>query len=396
MNMASYLYMGVMLSISVLSLPSSAAPIETPESSVEGSALETVGVFTPARTTLDLSLVPTVDDTELLSINDEVKSILDRVIAPLHTKREKAVELQRLLFQPMFLGITYDINETKTAQQTFDSGTGNCLSHASLYLAAARHLGLRAHFQSVEVPREWLNRDDFYLVPGHVNVAVLIPGNTITVEFTNAYSARKTQLLKSQPLTDKQALAEYYNNIGMQYMEEREYLKAIAYMRKATETYKKTSSAWSNLGVTYKINGHLDLAEIAYEKALKYDKRNLSVINNIYILYIQTNNIEKANKLAKRVARYSKKNPYYLSKLAQTDIALGNYDRAIISLKKAIRIKQSEPKFYLSLAYAYHQSGRFEKSIDAVIKAQAYAASKNDLNRYQAKLEYLKRYHAGL
>ncbi|WP_052692166.1 tetratricopeptide repeat protein [Teredinibacter purpureus] len=345
---------------------------------------------------LNLSQLPHVADVDILAISDELKGLLDRTIANLSSGREKAIELHRLLFKPMFLNIDYVYNATHTAQQTYETREGNCLAHAALYTAAARYVGLKAQFQTVDVPRDWLDRDNFYIVPGHVNVVVKLPGNTITVEFADAYSAQHTQLLDSKVIPDKQVLAEYYNNIGMNYMEEKDYPTAIAYMQKSIDTYSKVGSVWSNIGVVYKLNGYLELAENAYKKGLKYDKRNMSIINNIYILYNQTGQYEKAQKLAKKVTRYSKKNPYYLEKLATTDLNLGNYGHAISLLKKAIALKQNEPEFYINMSFAYHQLGQYNESLKAATLAREYSTSEEEHNRFQSKLDILKRYQAGI
>lgn len=350
-----------------------------------------------AAAKLDLSQLPEIEDVDLLAISDEIKSLLDAKIRPIENETQRAEELHRLLFKPFFLGIRYDYEQTHTAQGTFDHGAGNCLSHASLYVAAARYVGLKAKFQTVTVPREWMDMKDFYVVPGHINVGITTRGHaTLTVEFTDVYSAYHTQNMKTEAISDRQALAEYYNNKGMEHMGKQDYLSAIAYMRKSVDTYKRMGFVWSNLGVAYKINGHLALAEDAYKRGLKYEKHNLSIINNIYILYRQKGENEKADKLAKKVERYSKKNPYYLEKLARSDMSLGNQRNAISLLKRAIALKPEEPRFHFSLSLAYYDLGEMDKSIAALEKAQSLSETYDDYLRYQAKLNVLKHYQARL
>jgi len=348
----------------------------------------------PAK--LDLSKLPRVDDVDILTIDDNIKALLDREVASIPGKRERAIQLHRILFKPYHIGITYDSTATKTAQQTFDSGSGNCLSHAALFVAAARYVGLKAVFQTVEVPREWLENDNFYVIPGHVNVAVALPGNIITVEFTDAYSAHNTRFLKSKKISDKMALAEFYNNIGMEHMQKLDYPSAIAYLQKSTEMSKRIGFVWSNLGVAYKLNGHMALAEKAYKRGLNLESTNLSIINNIYILYQQTGQTKKAQKLAKKVERYSKKNPYYLQKLATSDMNMGNYAQAVNLLRKAIRIKPEEPNFHTTISFAYYELGEFDKSIKSMGKAREHAKNEEEYNRFQHKLDVLKRYQASL
>lgn len=345
---------------------------------------------------LDLSKVPDVADVDILAINQEIKDFLDQQVRPIPGLRERAFMLHNLLFRPYYLGITYDDSQTYTAQETFDKGAGNCISHASLFVAAARYVGLKAKFQVVEVPRDWVQSEDYYIVPGHINVAVYIPGNKITVEFSDVYLAQHTQFFKSKAVSDTRALAEYYNNRGMEAMQLKDYLSAIAYMQKSLKTHRNSGFVWSNLGVVYKINGHMAEAQQAYERGLKLDKRNLSIINNAYILYYQTGQLDKAQSLAAKVESYSKKNPYYLAKLASADINLHNYKQAVTKLKRAISKKPEEPAFHFTLSHVYYLLGNQDLAVRQLQIGQKNAINNEDQQRFQHKLNLLQHYQAGL
>lgn len=345
---------------------------------------------------LDLNHLPQVPDVDLLGLNEQTRHWLTQSVRYEPDPRARAYLLHDLLFRPQYRGIEYDDRTTYTAQQTFDKRVGNCISHASLYVAAARHLGLKARFQWVQVPRDWVREKNYYVVPGHINVAVLLPGNTITVEFTSVYSAQQTQHFKSKSVSDTRALAEYYNNKGMEAMATDNTALAVAFIQKSIATYKKISYAWSNLGVIYKMNGYWDLAQQAYEQGLRIDKRNLSIINNAYILYNQTGQLAKAEKLERKVLRYSKKNPYYLQKLAEADEKLNNIEGAMAKMKKAVALKPEEARFHLHLARLYAHTGdahRALKQLELGLESAQDAASRQ---RFEHKLSLLKNYQAAL
>lgn len=344
---------------------------------------------------LDLTTIPDVPEANLLNIDARVRAVLDEKIGGIRDMRARAFALHTLLFGSEALGIVYDDSITHTAQQTFVTRRGNCLSHASLYLAAARYVGLNARFQLVSIPREWVPNEKFNIVPGHINVAVAIPGHKITVEFSNIVNAEESQHMRSRTVADSRALAEYYNNLGTEAAQNGNPSTAIAYLRKAIKTDGRVAYAWSNLGVMYKMNGHIKLAQRAYEKGLRIDKDNLSILNNIYILYRETGQHARAEKIAARVERYSRRNPYYLAKLAQSDLAERQIPEAIQKLKRAITLKPEEADFYLALARAYFAKGDARSGKRQLYVGMRRMQTQEERQKLKFKLSQLKRSEAG-
>lgn len=329
-------------------------------------------------------------DVEFLAIDDKVKALLDQHVRPARDKARRAEKLHDFLFTEEGLDIQYDADFTRTAQETFDLRSGNCVSHAALYIASARYLHMKARFQNVEVPRSWEKEDDFYIVPGHVNAAIKLPfGRRAVAEFisTYYYDFNKAHY-KEEIIPDRRALADYYNNLGMEAMRGRDYAKSIAYLNKSIELVSRNDAVWSNLGVVYKFIGAHDLAEDAYSKALDINKHNISTIKNLYILYHQTGRATEAQQFAKRVERDNRKNPYFLARMAETDIELGKYDSAISNITRAIKIDPEEETFYVTLATIHAATGNINGSIEAMKKAAEFA--KNVVNDYPKKLEMLQ------
>lgn len=346
-------------------------------------------LFTAAVSARDSTLTPIIDDVDLLAIDSEITALLDKRIRPIRSKAEKTIALHDLLFGEDELNIRYDFKATHSAQQTFDRRSGNCISHAALYVAAARYLGLNAWFQSVGVPPTWEKQNNFYVVPGHLNVVVNLPGfKRATVEFvaTSFYSPRKVKLEK---ISDIQVLSEFYNNLGADALEQNEFVLAQTYFEKALQIWDHSVAAWSNLGVSQRLRGNADAAEQAYKKGLSIDKRNMTLLNNLYALYRYTGETHKADEFYDQVERYSKKNPYNLLKLSNIDLDNGNYSSAIRALKKAIKIKNNEPDFHHALAKVYYKSGDFKEVIAELKKAESLADSLQEKNRFQHKLDML-------
>lgn len=336
-----------------------------------------------------------VESSDILYINDEIKSWLDKNIAPIRRSSERATVLHERLFHPGFRGIRYDSQATRTALDTWKSGAGNCVSLAALYVASARYVGLNAKFQTVKIPRQWLDEEDFYIIPTHVNAAIKLPNERVTVEFANIYSAERTQDLKSKKISDKRLFAEFYNNLGMENLSAGNTNRAIAYLSKSIQTYKKIGFVWSNLGVAFKQLGLFEEAEYAYKKSLKISPSNLSTINNLFVLYSQTERLEEREKLRKKVEKYSRQNPFYLYRLASTDLGLKNYDSAIQLLKQALRKKPDEAKFHEMLGKSYFQAGNFDKSLKSINRAMELSGDQESIDRYQNKLDSMKKLRAG-
>jgi len=341
---------------------------------------------------LDLAALPAVEDIDIFGISTEFKAILDKQVRKMPTISSKSKALHLLLFDDRYLGIEYAGTLTRTAQETLDYRSGNCISLASLYVASARYVGLKAHFQAVDVPREWIDEVDYYVVPTHVNVIVegSNSGRDLIVEITDTYSAQDSRMWESEIISDVQVEAEYYNNIAIESLQQNKMPLAMSYLLKSIETYPKVGFVWSNLGVMYKKHGFFKEAEEAYNKALKYDKKNLSVLTNLYAFYTELGRTAEAKKLSKKVAKYSKKNPYYLAKIARSDIGVGRYKQAESLLNKAIKINPDEPKFYLEKALIFFKLGDYRKSIAQVEIAKSFALDEVDEKRYDNKLDYIR------
>ncbi len=250
--------------------------------------------------------IPAISDIDLLNLNDEVKTLLDEKIRPFKTKKGKTEALHDLLFSSEKLNIRYDFSATQTAQETFDLKKGNCLSQAVLFVAAARYLGLRTRFQSVENTIPWEKRENFYLVPEHLNAVVALPGKRrATIEFPepeiDIKGKPRTKIVK-----DQQVLADYYNNKGVEALNNNELYLALGYFQKSIEVRPRSAFAWSNKGAAHKLLKDFDEAEYAFLKAHKFDKRNKSIVINLYTLYRETGQDEKAAKYFSHVKKYQR------------------------------------------------------------------------------------------
>lgn len=335
-----------------------------------------------------------IDEVDVLALSDEFKAVLDSKIQPIRWPTKRAEALHELLFGLNAYDIRYHGDHTRTAMETLRMGSGNCVSLANLFVAAARYVGLDAHFQEVQVPEDWEDREadgGYYVIAGHVNVIVELGSRRkMTVEFLQTYEGSNAE---SRLLSDDEALAQYYNNLGMLRLHNNELAYAKAYLQKAVDTYGESPLVWSNLGVVEKRLADHAAAETAYLNALKHDRHYLSAIKNLYVLYIHDGKREQAEPYAAIVEKYNRRNPYYLSKLAARATKDGDYKEAIKLLKRAIKIKDNEDQFHFSMAKAYYLAGDVKRSEKAMKKAEKVAKDPANQEKYRRKLEALAAAH---
>lgn len=268
--------------------------------------------------------------------------------------------LQELLFSEGYLNLQYDDLRTRTAVQTFEDRQGNCLSVVSLYIAMARHFGVDAHFQTVKVRPSWDRRGEHLVLSQHINAIGRLGQDTqYVVDFTPEITL---QQLTANRVSDSQARALYFNNLGVESLIVDELDKATAYFRNALFIDPELSIVWNNIGSTYSRQGDKDLAEYAYRKSFALDRSNATAINNLVKFHTARGDMVTAERYAKAIERFNNSNPYFHYNLGNVAYADGDFETARMHYESAIRRKESEPDFYLALSKTYEMLGDLEQS----------------------------------
>ena len=367
-----------------------------------------------------------IKKTNILKISDEIKDAIDRHLEGVRGYQRRAEKLHDLFFSPHYFDITYGSQKTKTAQEVFDTRTGNCVGLASLFIAAARHAGLNAYFQSVDVPREWEPQEaGFYIVPGHLNVGIYdkrftpkasrrsswVMNNTFgtstdnstgstsvvfssrvkahpryIVEFISLYRGIDNRDLKFKVISDDEALAEYFNNIGVEAIINDDMEYASKLFLHSLDIQPDISFTWSNLGFSLKKLEQYEQAEQAYKKALKIDKKNISTIKNLYVLYKDTNQIDKANAIKRKVDAYNRINPHFQAKRARLATENNDLPLALSHWQQAVKLKPKDDEFHFELAKIYFELGDHKKTQKHLKRARR---DSQDSTRYEGKLDAL-------
>jgi Flp pilus assembly protein TadD len=335
----------------------------TPEELLAGAPLGVTQPPTPA--------IPT--PSEVLALTPDMLAFLNANVDRGGSDYLKVRQLARALIAADALGVKYD-EHTRTAAETFRARRGNCLSFSALFVAMAREVGLKVEFQEVEVPPEWTFDKDTFVLNRHIDVRVsLDPVGTLVVDFNTADFRTSYDM---RVISDTRALAQYYNNIGVEHMQDGDTAAALASFREAISRLDRTlSPAWTNLGTLYLRNGHLPYAEAAYKQALRISPDNLVAMSNLARVYEREGNEKLAARYRRRVARHRRHNPYYRYQLARQAFAAGDYDTAIGHLKYAVRKKRNDDRFYSLLGKCYQEEGDERAAERWLARAKEVAAS---------------------
>lgn len=305
-----------------------------------------------------------------LYLSDEIKQLLDEAMMPYDRDVDRVEKIQEILYGEDYLGITYSDKKTHTAVEAFHAREGNCLSVMNLYVAMARYVGVEANFQTVDVQPNWDRRGDLLVLSQHINATGRFNvQRRYVVDFTPEIAL---QQLTSSIVTDLEARALYFNNLGVEALISGDYKVALKYFKNSLFLDPEQSITWNNIGSTYNRLGNPEFAEYGYQRAFDLDRRNATAVNNLVKFYRVNGEDRLARRYEKAIERFNRKNPYY--HFARGNLAYADKDiiGALESFNRALKLKEEEPDFYHALARVYLDLGE-------VAAARYYTESAQEL-----------------
>jgi len=325
----------------------------------------------------------------VLALSPQMRDFLDKHV---DRKASDSLKLQQLAYAIVdadTFGLVYD-DRTRTASETFHARRGNCLSFSNMFVAMARHVGLKVEFQEVEIPPDWTLDKDTYVLNQHVNVYVDLGQTGVRVVDFNIADFKTSYEMRRIP--DPRALAHYYNNIGVERMQTGDTAAALSCFRTAiADSERQFSPAWANLGTLYLRAGHPAHAEAAYLQAVNANKSDLVALSDLARLYERMGDRKRAAAYQKKVIHHRYLNPYYRYELARRAYTGKDYVAAIGHLKYAIRKRPKEDQFYFLLGACYLEKGDKRAAERWLAKAQEVAATDALKRRYSSKIDTLLR-----
>jgi Flp pilus assembly protein TadD len=298
----------------------------------------------------------TIPDVQPLALNQDIIDYVERHVDPRLSDRHKVQRLQELLFSEDHLDMQYDETATFTAIETFQNGYANCLSLVNLYVAMARYLGLDAHYQTVQVQPRWNRRGELVVLSEHINAWGRIGSSrSYIIDFTPDV---RLQQQTAKIIRDEQAVALYFNNLGVEYLVNGDTDRALEYLQYAVMVDPDLSIGWNNLGSAWNSAGVAEYAEYGYRKAFSLDRKNSTAINNLARYYADIGELDRADQFRNVLDRVHNANPYYHFVRGNMAFEEGDFAEARRHFHNAVRREGNEPDFYFALGQIYEQLGR--------------------------------------
>ncbi len=290
-----------------------------------------------------------------LYLSPEARRQLDeRIDAGWHATY-KLKQLRAFLFDDEELGLEYDADATRTAMEVWDSGAGNCLALTNIFIAAARHVGLNAHYQTVEVTPTWDHSGGTMVRYEHIVASGRLGGgDEYVIDFLPEFVIGDK---RARRISDTEAVKLYYSNLGAESLLAGDERQAVDYLRRSLHVDPQFSDGWNNMGAALRRQQKFELAEFAYQRALDLNPDNLSAMSNLAHFYETRGRDAEAAKMARRVSEYRRRNPYFHFYLARLLFEAGEYEGSIEFLEQSIRLKRDEPQFYEAIAESYERLG---------------------------------------
>jgi Flp pilus assembly protein TadD len=341
-----------------------------------------------------LGLVPDppsiVSDDEVMALSDEMREFLDDHVGGRAGKPVKLRQLSDAVFSEQTFGLKYD-EVTRTAAETFRARQGNCLSFTFMFVVLARGVGLDARFQEVEIPSEWTFAKQTYILNRHINIHVDLHTGVLPRKVVDFNIADFQADYDMNIISDKRALAHFFNNLGAEFLHRGEMAAAFYAFRNAiADCDRSFAPAWDSLGTLYSRKGLSYHAEAAFLQALEIDSSDLTAMNNLTVLYDRRGEPKQAARYRNKVNSHRHRNPYYRFQLARAAYHLEDYDLAIDHLKYAMRKNADDDRFCALLGMVYLQMGDEKKSIRWMARAEVLAENDPLKSIYSSKIERLK------
>ncbi|MDH3767300.1 MAG: transglutaminase-like domain-containing protein, partial [Gammaproteobacteria bacterium] len=167
----------------------------------------TIKVTPPALQGTDVAV--RITDVNVLAVSPAMETFLERYILPYPNLDTRLDLLAVAVAENGVLGFNYADSATSTAEETFSSRSGNCISHANMVIALARRAGLDAHYQQVAIQPQWTSREDTVLIRKHINVVLTSPKRTYHLDVSGIHVGPEARITI---LSDRDGKAMYFNN----------------------------------------------------------------------------------------------------------------------------------------------------------------------------------------
>lgn len=354
-----------------------------------------VSTAAPAPAPLVTPPAPAVPTPEqVMALPPEARALLqEQVVRATNSPEQRLQKLVELVFRPEGAGLAleYDTEATLTVAETWQQRRANCLSFTLLFVALAREAGLDARMQEVGQVVTWYEDQGLIFNAGHVNVGMRMHGRQATLDLdSNVLYDRRGP----QPISDRRALAHFYNNRGAEHLAAHDEVAARSYLEAALRMDPRFVAAWSNLGVLESRGNDLTAAARDLETALRINQVHAPALHNATKLYQRMGNGARVAQLQDRLQRTQKRDPFYQFMQGTQAEKRADYALAIHYYRQAVQLYDRAHQFHFGLARSYFLIGNNRLAEREMARARDLGGSERWRSVYQSKLDGIRRLEA--
>ncbi|UYB51001.1 tetratricopeptide repeat protein [Xanthomonas sp. AM6] len=322
-----------------------------------------------------------------MQVPPALHALVQQRVDPHASREQRLQQLVRLAFDADGLDLQYDAKATHSVAESYATRRVNCLSFTLLFVVLARDAGLDAQVQEVGRVLSWYQDGDALYNAGHVNVGVRIDGRRGSIDLDRSVLMDRRG---PRPISDRRALAHYYNNRGAELMADGALPAAQQHLAMALQMDRDFAAAWNNLGVLALRQGDTQAAAQDYATALAVDPGHVSTLSNAASLYRRLGDSRREAAMLARLQRVQLTDPFHQYLLGNEAERRQDYAAAIGYYRHALRLYDGAHLLYFALARAYLLSGDQRRAHRAMQQALEHADS-GAQPRYQTKLDALRR-----
>lgn len=339
--------------------------------------------------------VPIAPD-DALAISPAMRSYL----AVKSISRLRPVDRRRQLIDALYRGdlkLEYDAAMTRTAAQTFEARSGNCLALVMMTSAFAKELGLRVRYQTVVGAEAWNRADDLYISIGHVNLVLeealdssgfsKSTAGPLVIDFLPPADASR---LLTVSIDERTVVAMYLNNRAVESLTQGQVDDAYWWAREALRSDPELLGAYITLGVVYRTRHHAEWSEQALRRVTDREPDNVNALSNRVLALRDLGRTAEADGLAQRLASLDPHPPFSYFREGMAALHAGRVQDARRLFAKEVARAPYHHEFEYWLAVSYMELNDADHATVHLTRAMEVSTTRKDHDLYAGKLDRLK------
>lgn len=337
--------------------------------------------------------VPVPAPEALLALSPPMRDFLSQTIEPQVRRLGSKEALLRSLYRDGRLQVLYDAEKTRTAEETFADGRGNCLSLVLMTAAFARELQVPLHFRQVMVDPQWTRSTNLLFQAGHVNLGL----GTRLQERGFAASMESMTVVDFMPpeqrapgraveLREATIVAMFYNNRAAERLFAGDARSAYWWARAAVRADARYSGGFNTLAVLYRRQGRLDLAEQVLAQVLALEPDNGVALANMIVVMKEAQRPQEVASLEARLRAVQPVPPFHYFDAGVVALREGDYAGADAHFARELARSASNHELHFLIALAKLGLGDRQRAAQHLTLAAETSPTPGQQRLYEAKL----------